>query len=294
MTTLATEPPTSPAPRAATGPASRTRPDGLRARLRRTGSLVRAETRLLLRNRTALFNGLALAPAMVAFLHVTGTFEALAAADPGASVGALALVSLACFALMFVVYYNLASAYVARREELVLKRLRTGQVTDAEILAGAATPAVVTLLGQLVLGGAAVALWIGLDVPTNLVLVLVALLGGTFVFTTLAAASTAFTRTLESAQLSTLPIMAVALLFSGVTLPLDVLPDPVQVIAQLTPLHAVAELLGTGLTGVGPDGATYSFVESFAAGAAPLAVLAAWCLAGAWLAGRYMSWEPRR
>ncbi|MEK8225250.1 hypothetical protein NKG05_02625 [Oerskovia sp. M15] len=102
--------------------------------------MVRAETTLLLRNRTALFNGVALAPAMVAFLHFSGALEAFVGEGPGAVVGAFALTSLVCFALMFVVYYNLASAYVARREELVLKRLRTGQCSDAEILIGAATP----------------------------------------------------------------------------------------------------------------------------------------------------------
>ncbi|MBE7702291.1 ABC transporter permease [Oerskovia sp. Sa1BUA8] len=268
---------------------------GLAGSLRRTGSLVRAETTLLLRNRTALFNGVALAPAMVALLHFSGAFEAFVGEGAGTSVvGAFALTSLICFALMFVVYYNLASAYVARREELVLKRLRTGQCSDAEILAGAATPAVVTMLAQLVLGGVAIAVWIGLDVPANVLLLLVAVIGGTFVFAALAAASTAFTRTLESAQLSTLPIMAGALLLSGTTLPLTLLPERVQTLAEYTPLHPVAELLTIGLTGLGPDGVAVGLGETFALAAQPLAVLLAWCVLGAWLATRYMRWEPRR
>ncbi|OCI31136.1 ABC-2 family transporter protein [Oerskovia enterophila] len=232
---------------------------------------------------------------MVAFLHFSGALEAVVGDGAGASVvGAFALTSLICFALMFVVYYNLASAYVARREELVLKRLRTGQCSDAEILIGAATPAVVTMLGQLVLGGAAIALWIGLDAPANVVLLLVAVLGGTFVFAALAAASTAFTRTLESVQLSTLPIMALALLLSGTTLPLALLPESVQTLAAFTPLHPVGELLTIGLTGLGPDGDAVGFGETFALAAQPLAILLAWCVVGAWLAARYMRWEPRR
>jgi ABC-2 type transport system permease protein len=267
---------------------------GLVASLRRTGSLVRAETMLLLRNRTALFNGVLLAPGMVAFLHFSGAFDALAGDGDAALVGAFALVSLVCFALMFVVYYNLASAYVARREELVLKRLRTGQCSDVEILAGAATPAVVTMLGQLVLGGIAIAVWIGLDAPANVVLLLVAVLGGTFVFAALAAASTAFTRTLESAQLSTLPVMLVALFLSGTMLPLTMLPERVQTLAELTPLNPVGQLLTIGLTGLRPDGVAVGFGETFALAAEPLAILAAWCVLGAWLASRYMRWEPRR
>ncbi|RXR28059.1 ABC transporter permease [Oerskovia turbata] len=290
MTTLAPTSTRTPGAPAATRTAS-----GVVSSLRRIGSLVRAESLLLVRNRTALFNGVLLAPAMVAFLHFSGAFGAFVGDDAGAStIGAFALTSLICFALMFVVYYNLASAYVARREELVLKRLRTGQCSDGEILAGAATPAVVTMLGQLVLGGAAIALWIGLDAPANVLLLLVAVLAGAFVFTALAAASTAFTRTVETAQLSTLPVMALALLLSGTTLPLTMLPERVQVLAELTPLHPVAELLTIGLTGLGPDGVAVGFGETFALAAAPLAVLAGWCVLGAWLATRYMRWEPRR
>jgi ABC-2 type transport system permease protein len=36
----------------------------------------------------------------------------------------------------------MSSGLVARREELALKRLRTGEATDAEILAGTVAPAV--------------------------------------------------------------------------------------------------------------------------------------------------------
>lgn len=293
MSAVTTSPGTGSGPRTAG-----TRPStGPAASLRRTWALVRAEAALLLRNKTALFNGIALAPAMVAMFHFVGALDGLVGEDgagQAGAVGAVAVLALLSFGLMFVVYYNLASAYVARREELVLKRLRTGQCSDAEILAGAATPAVVTLLGQLVLGTVAIAVWIGLAPPVNPVLLVVAVLGGAFVFVTLAAASTAFTRTVESAQLSTLPIMVVALLFSGVTLPLNVLPDPVARVAELTPLHPVVELVRIGLVGTDDDGATLGLVESFGPAARPLLVLAAWCVIGAVLAVRYMRWEPRR
>ncbi|MGO4431161.1 hypothetical protein AB4Z54_73365, partial [Streptomyces sp. MCAF7] len=36
---------------------------------------------------------------------------------------------------------SLVGVFVVRREELVLKRLRTGELRDVEILAGSATPA---------------------------------------------------------------------------------------------------------------------------------------------------------
>ena len=74
--------------------------------------------------------------------------------------------------------------------------------------------------------------------------------------------------------------MALALLLSGTTLPLTMLPERVQTLAELTPLHPVAELLTIGLTGLGPDGVAVGFGETFALAAQPLAVLAAWCVLG--------------
>ena len=58
----------------------------------------------------------------------------------GDGVGAVIVTSVAVLAIGMVVYYNLVTAYVGRREEYVLKRLRTGELTDPEILAGTAHP----------------------------------------------------------------------------------------------------------------------------------------------------------
>ena len=45
---------------------------------------------------------------------------------PGAGV----VVTVTAFALLFPLYYNLVTTLVARREELVLKRLRSGECSD--------------------------------------------------------------------------------------------------------------------------------------------------------------------
>ncbi|PZR52114.1 ABC transporter permease [Xylanimonas oleitrophica] len=265
----------------------------LAASARRVGSLARAELLLLVRNRTALFNALLLSPLTVVFLAaVTGLPDDDAGAQ--ALFGASLMTMLVAFSLLFVVYYNLTTALVARREEVVLKRLLTGESNAAEILTATAAPALAVMLGQAVLGTVAVVALMEPPAFTNPVLLLVALLGGTVVFVLLAAASTGFTRTVESAQLTTLPVLLVTLLFSGLSLPLSMLPDLVQRLAALTPLHPVVALMRLGLSGTDADGAVLTFAETFAAAVGPLAVLVAWVLVGVLAMRRWMRWQPRR
>lgn len=278
----------TPSAATATGPSSAAGP------LARIATLARAEAVLLLRNRTALFNGLLLAPGMVLFLAWTGGFDALGGAVDGAQVSALMLGMLLGMALLFVVYYNLVSALVARREELVLKRWRTGQARDGEILAAAAVPALLVMLGQLVLGAVAVVATQDGARVVNPVLAVLAVLGGTYVFAALAVASTAFTRSVEAAQLTTLPVIAVALVTSGYLPPLGGLSPLAADLAHWTPLGAVFDLTSLALTGQLPGGQAQDLLGTFAASARPVAALAAWAVVCTLLAGRSMRWEPRR
>ena len=89
--------------------------------------------------------------------------------------GAAVVTSLTAFTLLFVVYYNLVTALVARREELVLKRLRTGETSDAEILAGTAAPAVAIAWGQILIGAVAAVTAFGMGLPANPLVVLAAI-----------------------------------------------------------------------------------------------------------------------
>ena len=109
------------------------------------------------------------------------------AAQPTGSAGGLGdgaaiVTSLRAISLLSVVYMNLVTALVARREELVLKRLCTGELSDAEIIAGTAAPAVALAWGQVSIGVLAALTVFGMGVPTNTVLVLAAIILGTTVF----------------------------------------------------------------------------------------------------------------
>ncbi|WP_402376804.1 ABC transporter permease [Isoptericola rhizosphaerae] len=258
------------------------------SRTRRLLALARAETLLLVRNRAALANALLLPVGFVGLFAVLGGVGDDDASGQAVAAGVLAMLHVV--ALIFVVYYNLTTAYVARREDRVLQRLLTGSTTRVDALLAPALPAVVVVLVQLGLGYAAVSAMIEPPGMANPVLVLVAALGGAVVLGAIAAATAGFSRTVESVQLTTLPAIVLILPFAG----LFPTPDAISTVARFTPLRPVTELMGLGLTGTDAAGQTLSFVETFGAAGLPVLVLAGWTTLGVLAARRWMRWAPRR
>jgi ABC-2 type transport system permease protein len=259
--------------------------------VRRVAALAKAETLLLLRNGTALFNAVAISPLFVLFFStVQGTLGP--DADPDVA-GPLILQQLVAMSLLFVVYYNLTTTYVARRQELVLKRLLTGECSRAELLAAAAVPALLVTAVQVVLGYAAVALLLAPPPLANPVLPVLGLVLVTPTLVLLAAATSGVSRTVESAQLTTLPALAVLMVFSGVMAPGGG-EGGFDDVARFTPMHAVAALFRLGLTGTGADGAALTTGETFAQAALPVGVLLVWVGLAWYAARRWMRWEPQR
>ncbi|MGY1810485.1 ABC transporter permease [Blastococcus sp. SYSU D00669] len=257
------------------------------SRARRTYALAEAETRLLVRNRTALFNSVLLPLLLVAAVPALG-LEGDGPLGPRLAVSAVGIT------LVFLTYYNLVTTFVARREELVLQRMRTGELSDAEVLLGTAAPTLLVTVGQVALvlaGTAVIGEWAA---PVDVVLPLAALLGGAALMVLLAAASAAFTRTAESAQITTLPLVMAATALSGLFFPLSTLPEQLGTVARLLPLTPVVELAQLGLAGRTWDGELVDAAGAWAAAPLPLAVLAGWLAVGAVVAPRVFRWAPRR
>lgn len=245
-------------------------------------ALGRAELTLLGRNKSALYMTLVMPVAMAFAMK-----QALGGMDlsrTGLSIAAVLLPSTLGYALLFGVYSNLTGAYVARREQLVLKRLRTGELRDLEILAGTALPSAGLGLAQcallVVLGS--VVLDIGL--PTAPHLLIAGTLIGMVMVVAFAAASSALARTAEAAQLVVLPLMVLSLGGSGIVVPLDVLPDRVANVLELLPLSPVMELIRAGWS------------ENAVAGDSlkQLAVGLVWTGVAVFAVRRWFRWEPRR
>ncbi|TDU90705.1 ABC-2 type transport system permease protein [Kribbella voronezhensis] len=260
------------------------------AGLRRIAALGRAEGLLLRRNGLAVVIALALPLGTVLAVP---TSPELAGAI-GSSTGAAVITAVTAVSLNLFVYYHLVTTLVARREELVLKRLRTGEPTDFELLAGTATPAVAVAWAQIVLTTVIAAALFDVTAPVNFLLVITAIFLGTAVFVLLAAASTALTPTVELAQVTTTPMLVIPLTLSGLYFPLSDLPHPLEQLSRLLPLTPVVDLLRLGLSGTTTDGHTVGFASSFATAVPSVLVLFGWIVLGGLATRRWFRWEPRR
>jgi ABC-2 type transport system permease protein len=101
--------------------------------LRRIARLSRWNVVLLSRNRLTLFYA-AVLPLLPLALLLSG--------ERGSETGgANAIGTVFLATVLFPVYYNVLSQFVNRRDELVLKRMRTGETRDGELVASIALPA---------------------------------------------------------------------------------------------------------------------------------------------------------
>ncbi|MDT0377553.1 ABC transporter permease [Streptomyces sp. DSM 42041] len=248
----------------------------------RLGALSRAELTLLLRNKTALVVALLL-PVALTFL-VRSTVENVDLGGTGLSVGSVILAASIGFVLLFSVYANLVGFFVVRREELVLKRLRCGEPRDAEILTACALPTVVLALAQITLLTVGAVIAFDVTAPQQVVLSLLGLVMGLALAVAAAAVTAMWSRSAEAAQITTLPLMLITFMGSGVVIPLEVLPDTFETVCGFLPFSPIMELVRGGWAGSLDAG---EWLRAVAVGAA-------WIALAAWLVSARFRWEPRR
>ncbi|MCX2922076.1 ABC transporter permease [Streptomyces sp. NEAU-W12] len=248
----------------------------------RVRALARAELTLLGRSKGTLFAAL-FVPAVVPFSLRTAADE-MDLAGAGLSVGTLILPATIGFSLLFAVYAALVGVFVTRREELVLKRLRTGELRDVEILAASSLPSAAIGLAQSLLLAVGCTLLLDMAAPNAVHLAVLGLLLGLVLSAALAAATASFTRTTESAQVTSMPVILVSMLASGMTVPLEILPERLASLCELLPFTPVMTLVRGGLTG------NLSGSETLFA----LATGVAWTLVSVFAVRRWFRWEPRR
>ncbi len=259
--------------------------------MRQIAALARAEGQQLLRNKVALLNCFAL-PLIIGVICL-----GLGDAIPGGALATFFPIVVIGTALLFVVYYTLVTAFVARRESLLLKRLRAGEASDSAIVAGIAAPFVVITMAQAALAVVAAIVLFDARPGPEVILVFLAALLGTLAFAGLAVASTPYTRTVEHAQITTLPVILVPLLLSGLSIPLDIMPDAMRAIARLMPLTPVVDLVTLGMSGGaqgadGLSGGVLSGVDLVGVLRGVL-VLLGWSVLSWWFAARTLRWEAR-
>jgi ABC-2 type transport system permease protein len=236
--------------------------------MRRVRGLAHANALLMLRNRLTLFYGLVL-PVLPMGLLLAGERGDV---EEGAVVAGMVL----SLAWLFTVFYNVLSLVVTRRDELVLKRLRTGEVTDLELLTGLALPSIASaaVVSVAVVG---VGMVLGLPAPGNPLLYAVTVLAACGLFWAFAIWTAAWTRTAEAAQMTSLPVIFLVVVGTMHR----TLPEGVQRVVEYTPGAALDTLIRVGWFDLGGDSAR------------SLLVLAGWIVVAVLLARRSLRWEPR-
>ncbi|MFI6295616.1 ABC transporter permease [Nonomuraea sp. NPDC050790] len=179
--------------------------------------------------------------------------------------------------LSITAFMNIAVALSMRRDQLVLKRLRSTMLTDARILAGEIA-STVTQTVAIVVGCLLVVRFVAdVPFPENPVVFFAAALGGAVCAAVLGAAYTAAIPRAELAAAMTVPVFLVCGVGAGAMGPLlDLLPSWVRAAFDLLPTSAAVHAMRTG---------------EFAA---PALNLALWTLAGLVAIRLWFRWEPRR
>jgi ABC-2 type transport system permease protein len=248
----------------------------------RIAGLARANTTLLARNRLTFI--------YIVILPLLPLGLLLVSDNSSKGLGANAVTTALMMTALFPVYATLLSQLVTRRDELVLKRLRTGECTDADILVSLALPGLVVALTNSIFA-VVIAVALGQHPPVNPLLYALTVVVTLLLFAALACWTAAWTRNAEAAQLTSMPIIVLVVLGQVAT----AFPANVRRWTDLTPGAALTDLVHVSWFGVGTVGTDQTLVltDNWAAAGEPLLVLAAWAVLATVLARRSMRWEPR-
>lgn len=176
----------------------------------------------------------------------------------------------------------------ARRDSLVLKRLRTTELTDRQILAGEVANVAVQTVLLIALITVAVHLLTGVPLPRDPLLYGVFVVAGAVVVALLGVAWSAAVPRAELAAPMTVPFFMLAGAAAGTFGPImELLPSWADTVAALLPTSAVVEVAKVAY-------APGDLAGDLAAACRPLLVLAGWGVAGLAATARWFRWEPRR
>ncbi|MFF5211340.1 ABC transporter permease [Streptosporangium sp. NPDC000396] len=254
--------------------------------------LAKVDLTLVARNTTVLVNVLLLPLAMAWIFTQTQPEGATIAGAPGRL---FVLSGAPGLMLGFAVFINLVNSFTARREELVLKRLRGGQPSAEAVLGGSALGALALYLGQVAL----MAVWMHQThgiLPANLPLLLVAAVLGVALFVLLAAAFSGITPNAELAQITVLPVILVMMIGAPLAFPSDALPGPLGVISNLLPVTPVVKIMRTAFLGTdhfSGSGEALTMVQQWTGALPSIGILLAWIVVASLMARWLFRWEPR-
>lgn len=255
--------------------------------------LTRTEFTLFMRYKTAwMFLAL---PFILAFMGFQGPNDEVI---PGYGRSDLTMIAaIGSIALVLGVGHP-SNVFTARRESLVLKRLRVSGVPQTAIFGGVIGVIVLfTLLLTALITGLVFAF--SGAVPRDPLMLVVAMVLSGLLYSLLGLLLTPLVRNAEAAQMvATVPIMLLLFLGGGLV-PLDLLPEGARQLFSLLPSVTVTETVQAAYTGYDAFGGfTGSGEETYlglwAAALPSIGVLLAWIALLALLVRRFFRWDPRQ
>jgi ABC-2 type transport system permease protein len=260
--------------------------------VRRFAALARAETLQFLRNKTLLVNAtfVPMGFGLAMYFILSGDDE-----QSKVQASAMAMEYFLLFALMFVQFYTVLSMVTTRRDEGVLKRLRTGEARDVEILGASSFPgAVLTVLFTVVMS--VLLMVFGAPGPVNLVPIAVAVLLGLVVVSGLALVTSGFTKNPEAAQITSMPVML--LMFATMGNFRQLYPESVDEVLARTPFALIFDLAQYGWAGNttvdrANDVAPLASGEVLGETWQMMLILVVWAGVCVWAGARYVRWDVR-
>ncbi|MCU1404764.1 MAG: transporter permease [Glaciihabitans sp.] len=231
-----------------------------------------SELKMLVRNRLVLACAVFIPLAFGAFLLFNGPGGA--ASSAGAVTATLQITMMIALG----VYVTCTTTLAARRQTLMLKRLRSGATSDLGIIAGLVLPVVVVSVIQVAL--VTTVLSFTATAPENAPLLIVAILLTEVMFVGFALATAGVTNSPEHAQVTTLPLffvvigVAIWVIFTGTA--------DLTWVKRLLPGGGIAELIGVSWNGGDLSNLLALILPS---------VL--WAGLALYFARRMFKWEPR-
>lgn len=235
--------------------------------LRNFATIATTELKLIIRSKSVLISA-TLFPLAIGAIIIAQRDAAVNAAT------SITLFAIAIFSLM-TVFMTLTVTLVTRRQELYLKRLRSGEASSFSILAGLTAPPVLLGLAQLVIVLGA-GLIVGMPVPERPWLVVLGTVAAFTVAVAAAFATAVFTPNPSAAQISTVPFLFG---FFGTMVGVEFVSSALW---DLTPGGALVTICRYA-TAMPTEGALWSAVAG----------MLIWIAVGFELARRYFRWEPR-
>lgn len=201
------------------------------------------------------------------------------------------------YTLLFVQFYTVLSMVTTRRDERVLKRLRTGEARDWEILGAICIPgALLTIAFSIAI--IPILMLMGAPAPVNLIPLVLAVVLGLILVSALAFVTSAFTRNAEAAQLTSLPVFTIAMAGLGTLRP--VFGDGIFAdIISYTPFALISDLAQFGWAGnTFPDAmadvAPLDFTGVLGASVQPLLIVVVWVVLAVLAMTKTMRWDTHR